>query len=167
MLGLGLFTMNIATADLMDRDEPSLQSCSVQFRQFGAKRFFHGQIRTINTREDNALVKQVLATPGNGAVLVVDGGGSLRTALVGDVIAALAFTHGWSGLVLHGAVRDSVALGKIEIGIKALGTNPRKSAKKATGTLDVAVTFGDVTFKPGDWLYSDDDGVVTSAQRLH
>ncbi|MDB6126386.1 MAG: rraA [Verrucomicrobia bacterium] len=159
--------MKIATADLMDRDEPSLQSCSVQFRQFGAKQHFHGQIRTISTREDNALVKQVLSTPGNGAVLVVDGGGSLRTALVGDVIADLAFTNGWGGLILHGAVRDAAALGNIEIGIKALGTNPRKSAKKATGSVDVAVTFGDVTFTPGHWLYADNDGVVTSAQRLH
>lgn len=159
--------MKIATADLMDRDEPSLQSCSTQFRQFGGRRNFHGQIRTLTTLEDNALVKQILSTPGAGAVLVVDGGGSLRTALTGDLIAGLAQSNGWSGVILHGAVRDTEALARIDLGIKALGSNPRKSAKKATGSIDVAITFGDVTFKPGEWLYSDDDGIVVSARQLH
>ena len=110
--------------------------------------------------QDNALVKKVLSEPGNGAVLVVDGGGSLHTALVGDLIAGLARDNGWAGLVVNGAVRDTEALGALDLGIKALGSNPRKSAKLATGQVDVPVSFGGATFRPGRHLYSDDDGVV-------
>jgi regulator of ribonuclease activity A len=98
--------------------------------------------------------------PGSGSVLVVDGAGSLRTALVGDLIAGAALASGWAGLVLHGAVRDSAALSRLDLGIKALGTNPRKSAKTGAGAVDVPVTFGGVTFWPGDFLHADDDGVV-------
>jgi regulator of ribonuclease activity A len=127
---------------------------------------FHGPVRTITTLEDNALIKQVLAEPGKGAVLVVDGGGSLRTALLGDLIAASAAASGWAGVIIFGAVRDTAALAGIELGIKALGTNPRKSAKRATGKVDVPVTFGGATFAPGSWVYCDDDGVVVSAGQL-
>jgi regulator of ribonuclease activity A len=127
---------------------------------------FHGPVRTITTLEDNALIKQVLAEPGKGAVLVVDGGGSLRTALLGDLIAASAAASGWAGVIIFGAVRDTAALAGIKLGIKALGTNPRKSAKRATGKVDVPVTFGGATFAPGSWVYCDDDGVVVSAGQL-
>jgi regulator of ribonuclease activity A len=127
---------------------------------------FHGPVRTIKALEDNALIKQVLAEPGKGAVLVVDGGGSLRTALLGDLIAASAAASGWAGVIIFGAVRDTAALAGIELGIKALGTNPRKSAKRATGKVDVPVTFGGATFAPGSWVYCDDDGVVVSAGQL-
>ena len=113
--------------------------------------------------EDNALLKSVLSTPGEGGVLVIDGGGSLHTALVGDVIAELARSNGWIGLVVHGAVRDASTLRGIELGIKALGTNPRKSSKTGTGDRDVTVSFGGVTFVPGDIAYSDDDGIVVVA----
>jgi regulator of ribonuclease activity A len=99
-------------------------------------------------------------------VLVVDGGASLRVALVGDMIAALAVAHGWAGLVIYGAVRDSIALAKLEIGIKALGTNPLKSAKQGLGEIDVPVTFGGATLAPGSMLYSDDDGLLVSAGAL-
>jgi regulator of ribonuclease activity A len=110
--------------------------------------------------EDNALLKSVLSTRGDGGVLVIDGAGSLHTALVGDVIAELARDNGWVGLVVHGAVRDTAALRSIDIGIKALGTNPRTSAKTGAGERDVVVNLGGVPFVPGKLAYSDDDGIV-------
>ena len=113
--------------------------------------------------EDNALLKSVLSTPGEAGVLVIDGAGSLHTALVGDLIAELAQSNGWAGLVIHGAVRDAAALRGIDLGIKALGTNPRKSGKTGAGERDVTVSFGGVTFEPGDIAYSDDDGIVVVA----
>ena len=113
--------------------------------------------------EDNALLKSVLSTPGEAGVLVIDGAGSLHTALVGDLIAELAHSNGWAGLVIHGAVRDAAALRDINLGIKALGTNPRKSSKTGAGERDVTVSFGGVTFEPGDIAYSDDDGIVVVA----
>ena len=152
--------MEFSTADLVDEHGEALQSCDLQLRQFGGRRRFHGPIRTVACFEDNALVRQVLSEPGDGAVLVVDGGGSLHTALVGDLIAGLAQANGWAGVVVHGAVRDTEALGGLDIGIKALGSNPRKSAKLATGQVDVPVHFGGVSFRPGEHLYSDEDGVV-------
>ena len=152
--------MEFSTADLVDEHGEALQSCDLQLRQFGGRRRFHGPIRTVACFEDNALVRQVLSEPGDGAVLVVDGVGSLHTALVGDLIAGLAQANGWAGVVVHGAVRDTEALGGLDIGIKALGSNPRKSAKAATGQIDVPVRFGGVTFRPGEHLYSDEDGVV-------
>jgi regulator of ribonuclease activity A len=150
------------TADLVDDIGDHVRSCDIQFRQFGGRRQFAGPISTVRCFEDNALVKAVLSEPGDGAVLVIDGAGSLHTALVGDVIAALARSNGWVGLVVHGAVRDAAALRGIDIGIKALGTNPRKSTKTGAGERDVAVDFGGVTFVPGDVLYSDDDGIVVT-----
>lgn len=151
------------TADLVDEIGDHVRSCDVQFRQLGGHRRFAGPIRTLRCYEDNALVKQVLAEPGAGRVLVVDGGASLRTALVGDVIAELAAHNEWAGLVLHGAVRDVVALGELPIGVKALGTNPRKSGKTGAGEVDVPVSFGSVTFSRGDVLFSDADGIVVVA----
>jgi regulator of ribonuclease activity A len=149
-----------ATADLVDAYGPELRVCDVQFRQFGGRRIFSGPVRTVSCHEDNALLRDLLRTPGSGSVLVVDGGGSLRTALVGDLIAGAAQASGWAGVVVHGAVRDSAALSGLDLGIKALGTNPRKSAKTGAGGVDIPVTFGHVTFQPGDMLHSDDDGIV-------
>ena len=158
--------VNIPTADLIDAHGDRLQSCEVQFRQFGGRRNFHGPGRTIRTLEDNALLKQMLAEPGQGAVLVVDGGGSLRAALLGDLIAARALENGWAGVIIFGAVRDTVALGQLDLGIKALGSNPRKSGKVGTGSRDILVSFGGATFTPGAWVYSDDDGIVVSPTQL-
>lgn len=149
-----------ATADLVDQYGPQLRVCDTQFRQFGGRAAFSGPVRTISCYEDNALLRELLRTPGEGCVLVVDGGGSLHTALVGDLIAGAAQDNGWAGLVLHGAVRDSAALARLDIGIKALGTNPRKSSKDGVGAIDVPVGFGGVTFTPGDHLHADEDGVV-------
>jgi regulator of ribonuclease activity A len=158
--------MSFATADLVDAHSDVVQSCEAQFRQYGGRVRFHGPIRTIKSTEDNALVKQTLATMGDGAVLVIDGGASLRSALVGDLMAALAQKNGWAGLVIWGAVRDTVALGELDIGIKALGSNPWRSSKNGTGQIDVPVSFGGVEFRPGSWLYSDEDGILVSSRRL-
>ncbi|MGI5453570.1 ribonuclease E activity regulator RraA [Streptomyces sp. CA-249302] len=148
------------TADLVDEYGDQLRVCDLQFRQFGAHRSFAGTVRTVSCHEDNGLLRDLLRTPGHGSVLVVDGQGSLRTALVGDLIAGAAEQNGWAGLVLHGVVRDSAALAGLKLGIKALGTNPRKSSKAAQGAVDVPVTIGGLTFHPGDRLHADDDGIV-------
>ena len=152
------------TADLVDQLGDDVRSCDLQLRQLGGTARFAGPVRTVRCRNDNALVKQVLSTPGDGGVLVVDGGGSLASALVGDVIAGLAVDNGWAGLVLHGVVRDAVALAALPLGIKALGTNPRKSRKAAEGEVDVVVGFGGVVFAPGDWVFSDEDGILVLSQ---
>ena len=158
--------MSFVTADLVDAHSDIVQSCEAQFRQYGGRVRFHGQIRTVKSTEDNALVKQALATPGNGAVLVIDGAASLRCALVGDLMAGAAQKNGWSGLVIWGAVRDVVALAGLDVGIKALGSNPWKSSKNGTGQVDVPVSFGGVEFRPGNWLYSDEDGILVSSRQL-
>lgn len=152
--------MSIATADLYDERGEQLQSLPLQMRSFGAHARFNGPIRTVRCFEDNALLKSVLSTPGEGAVLVIDGAGSLQTALMGDIIAALAVENGWAGAVINGPIRDSAAIDKLAIGVKALGTNPRKSAKTGAGEADVVVEFGGVTFRPGAHLWSDEDGVL-------
>jgi regulator of ribonuclease activity A len=149
-----------ATADLVDEHGDALASCDLQLRQYGGRPSFTGVARTVHCHQDNALVKQLLSTSGDGQVLVVDGGGSLHCALMGDLIAASAVQHGWAGVVIHGAVRDVAALRHLPLGIKALGSNPRKSAKDGAGEVDVPVSFGGVTFRPGQRLWSDDDGVV-------
>jgi regulator of ribonuclease activity A len=154
-----------STADLYDEHGDALASCDLQLRQFGAVSRFSGPAVTVRCHEDNALVKSVLSEPGAGRVLVVDGGGSLHTALMGDLIAGSAVANGWSGVVIHGAVRDVAVLATLELGIKALGSNPRKSAKTGAGERDVPVSFGNATFGPGDLVHSDDDGVVVLPRR--
>ena len=152
------------TADLVDEHGDALHSCDLQFRQYGGRARFAGRVRTVSCFRDNALLKSVLSQPGAGAVLVVDGRGSLHTALVGDLIAGLGVANGWSGVVIHGAVRDAVALGGLDLGIKALGSNPRKSAKTGSGEVDVPVEFGGVRFVPGARLFSDEDGILVTPQ---
>ena len=152
-----------ATADLVDDIYPDVRSCDLQLQNYGATTMFAGPITTVRCFQDNALLKSVLSEPGNGGVLVVDGAGSLHTALVGDVIAGLGAEHGWAGIVVHGTVRDASTLRTIDIGIKALGTNPRKGTKTGEGDRDVAVTFGGVTFTPGEIAYCDEDGIVVVA----
>ena len=155
-----------ATADLIDEHEAILQSCDLQFRDFGGQTRFHGPIRTVACREDNVLVRATLSQPGNGRVLVIDGGGLLHRALVGDVIAGLAIENGWAGIVVNGAIRDAAAIGSMTIGLKALGTNPRRCAKTGVGAVDIPVAFGGVIFTPGAHLYADEDGIVVSAHAL-
>jgi regulator of ribonuclease activity A len=148
------------TADLVDEIGPDVRSCDLQFGQYGRRSQFAGPITTVRCFEDNALLKSVLSEPGNSGVLVIDGDGSLHSALVGDIIAGLGVDNGWAGLIINGAVRDAATLRTLEIGIKALGTNPRKSTKTGEGVRDVAVEFGGVVFVPGHIAYSDDDGIV-------
>ncbi|BBZ02172.1 putative 4-hydroxy-4-methyl-2-oxoglutarate aldolase [Mycolicibacterium chitae] len=149
-----------ATADLVDEIGPEVRSCDLQLRQFGGRSMFAGPISTVRCFQDNALLKSVLSEPGNGGVLVIDGDASVHTALVGDLIAELGRSNGWAGVIVNGAVRDSAILRTLDIGIKALGTNPRKSTKTGAGERDVEVSFGGVTFRPGEIVHSDDDGIV-------
>lgn len=151
------------TADLVDDIGPDVRSCDLQFRQFGGRSQFAGPISTVRCFEDNALLKSVLSQSSAGGVLIIDGAGSLHAALVGDLIAELARSNGWAGLIVNGAVRDAAALRGIDVGIKALGTNPRKSSKSGAGERDVEISLGGVTFVPGDTAYSDDDGIVVTA----
>jgi regulator of ribonuclease activity A len=153
-------TEAIATADLHDEHGDALESTDLQFRQFGGRTRFAGPAVTVRCHEDNALLRSVLGEPGAGRVLVVDGGGSLHRALVGDIIAKLALDNGWAGVIVNGAVRDVAVLATLDLGIKAVGANPRKSAKTGAGERDVPVTFGGATFTPGAVVHSDDDGVV-------
>lgn len=158
--------MEFATADLYDDFGAELESCSTQFRSYGARPRFWGRIETVRCFEDNVLVKQALETAGDARVLVVDGGGSLDAALMGDMIAGSAVRHCWAGVVINGAVRDVVALAGLDLGIKALGSNPRKSAKSGAGERDVPVEFGGVTFRPGAFVYCDEDGIVVASRSL-
>jgi regulator of ribonuclease activity A len=149
-----------STADLLDRHGDRAAVCLLPLRSFGARRAFAGPIATVRCHEDNVLVKRMVAEPGEGRVLVVDGGGSDRVALVGDAVAGLALANGWAGLVINGCVRDAAALAGLELGVLALGTNPRPSGKTGAGEVDVPVGFGGVTFRPGALLTADEDGVV-------
>ncbi|MBN9612148.1 MAG: ribonuclease E activity regulator RraA [Actinobacteria bacterium] len=152
--------MDISTADLYDERGEELQSVSLQLQNLGGRARFSGPVRTVRCHRDNALLKSVLGTPGDGAVLVVDGGGALESALVGDLIAGLAVEHGWAGIVVHGVIRDRAAIGELPIGVKALGSNPAKSSKTGAGEADVPVSFGGAVFRPGATLWSDEDGIL-------
>ncbi len=150
----------IFTADLYDQRGDELDSLGLQLQDIGGHVAFHGPVRTVRCHRDNALVKATLATPGDGAVLVVDGGGSLESALVGDLIAASAVAQGWAGIIVHGAIRDREAIGALPLGVKALGSNPRKSAKDGVGEVDVPVEIAGVVFRPGAHVWADADGVL-------
>ena len=159
--------MTIATTDLSDA-HPQAQVCEPMFADFGGRIDFHGPIRTLKIFEDNALVRAELEKPGEGRVLVVDGGGSMRCALVGGNLGALGVKNGWAGIVVNGCVRDSEELAAQDIGIKALGTHPRKSEKGLhSGHVDKVVSFAGANFSPGAWLYADADGIVVSDQPIH
>jgi regulator of ribonuclease activity A len=155
----------VSTADLLDA-HPDAAVCELQLPSFGAVRAFSGPIATVRCFEDNVLVKQRASEPGEGRVLVVDGGGSFRCALVGDTVASLALANGWAGLVLHACVRDVAALRDLAVGIRALGSCPRPSGKGGEGELDVPVRFGNATFAPGAVLHADDDGIVVAAGQM-
>lgn len=159
--------MTLATADLCDAHRDKVKVCHIPFRSFGQVAAFHGPIRTLSVLDDNALVRQTLERPGHGAVLVINGGGSLKRALVGDNLAKLAIDNGWAGIIVHGAIRDSGVIDTMGVGLKALGTIPLRADRDAIGEIDIPTAFGGVIFTPGDWLYADADGVVVSAQRLH
>jgi regulator of ribonuclease activity A len=156
-----------STTDLCDA-HPDVQVCDPVFWDFGKRRAFHGAIATLKVFEDNALVRAALETAGQGRVLVVDGGGSRRCALVGGMLGVLATDHGWAGLVVHGCVRDVSELAVCEVGIKALAPHPRKSDKGLHGgQAGRAVRFAGVDFRPGAWLYADADGIVVADTPIH
>jgi regulator of ribonuclease activity A len=159
--------MVFATTDLCDQYGAEVRVAQPVFRDWGGTPAFAGPIETLQVFEDNALVRQVLETPGQGRVLVVDGGGSLRAALVGGNLAALAQRNGWAGLVVNGCIRDAAELAATPLGVKALAAIPRRSDKAGTGARGVPVTFAGVTFTPGVWLYSDRDGIVIADRELH
>ncbi|MGW0821079.1 ribonuclease E activity regulator RraA [Streptomyces sp. NPDC002845] len=149
-----------ATADVYDRLEGTARTCTVPLHTYGGRVRFGGVIDTVRCCEDNVLVRTALSRPGHGRVLVIDGAASLRTALLGDVLACLARDNGWSGVIVHGAVRDVARLRETDFGVAALGSNPRRSGKAGTGTSGEPVCFGEVVFTPGDTVHVDEDGVV-------
>ena len=159
--------MSFATTDLSDA-HPAVQVCDPIFHDFGGKRAFHGAIRTLKIFEDNALLRSTLETPGEGKVLVVDAGGSARCAVLGGNLGQLAVKNNWAGLVIYGYIRDSAEIVALPVGVKALGVHPRKSEKGLhSACVDRPISFAGVTFRPGEWLYSDADGVVVSEKPIH
>ena len=159
--------MDFFTADLLDKHEDLLHAGRVQiaapvFRSYGGRQSFSGVITTLKLFEDNSLVRKALEQPGDGCVLVVDGGGSLRCALVGDQLAQLATNNGWAGIVVNGCIRDSRAISGMRLGVLALATHPLKTVKKNIGDANVPVNFAGVRFAPGQQLYADEDGLIVS-----
>lgn len=148
------------TSDVYDEFEDQVESLDLQLQSLGQHRQFHGRIRTVQCLHDNGLVKSIANEPGDGQVLIVDGGGSLRSALMGGNIAQAFADNGWAGVIIHGPVRDRHEINALPLGVKALGSNPRKSAKDGIGVRDVPVTIGNVEFIPGAMVYADEDGVV-------
>ena len=154
------------TPDLCDAYPDQVQVLEPMFSNFGGHDSFGGQIVTLKCFEDNSRVKEQAELDGKGKVLVVDGGGSLRCALLGDMIAEKAARNGWEGLVIYGCVRDVDVLAQTQVGIQALASHPLKSQKRGLGDLDVVVTFAGVTFHPGHYLYADNNGILVSPEEL-
>lgn len=158
--------MTYATTDLCDDHADKLQVAEPVFRDFGSTTRFHGPITTLKLFEDNSLVRDTLETPGNGGVLVVDGGGSMRCALLGGNLAVLAQDNGWAGVVVYGCIRDHEEIEATTVGVKALAAHPLKSRKQGVGEKNIPVRFAGVSFEPGAWLYADRDGLVVSPKAL-
>jgi regulator of ribonuclease activity A len=154
--------LDFKTADLYDQHGETLRVCEPIFGDYGGLVRFTGPVATVKCFEDNTHVKAALAEPGEGRVLVVDAGGSMRCAMLGDVIAQSAVDNGWVGVLMYGCIRDSREIADMDLGVKALGTNPRKSQRRGEGQRDIPVAFAGVTFRPGDWVYCDEDGVVVA-----
>lgn len=158
-------TTEIVTPDLCDA-YPEVMVLEPVFANFGGIDSFYGRIRTVKCFEDNSMVKQAVAEPGNGDVLVVDAGGSHRCAMLGDMLAEQAAQSGWAGVVMYGCVRDVDILATLPLGVQALGSHPRKSDKRGEGQRDIPVTFAGVTLQPGQWLYADNNGIIIAEQAL-
>lgn len=158
--------MKIVTPDLCDAYPELVRVVEPIFTNYGGKSAFGGEVLTIKCHEDNSLVKEHVGNPGNGRVMVVDGGGSLRCALLGDMLAANAVKNGWAGIIIYGCIRDVDDIRTMDLGVQALRTIPIKSNRQGRGDLNIAVTFGGVTFKPGEFVYADNNGIIVSAQKL-
>lgn len=154
------------TTDICDQFSERLRIASPIFVDYGGRRLFEGEVVTVKVFEDNSLVREALEQPGEGRILVVDGGGSMRCALLGDQLAALGQRNGWAGAIVYGCIRDSADIGAMDFGVKALMTHPLKSVKKGIGDRGVPVTFAGITIRPGDYLYADHDGIVVADERL-
>ena len=155
-----------STPDLCDANPDTVSIAEPIFKSYGAKPAFGGQIVTVKCFEDNSRVKELAATDGTGKVMVVDGGGSLRRALLGDLIAENARENNWEGFIIYGCVRDVEVISEIGIGVKALNSIPLKTERKGKGELNVPVTFAGVTFNPGEYVYADGTGIIVSPQEL-
>lgn len=158
--------MNVKTADLSDAYGKEVEVCQQEFKSFGKKKQFFGEISTVKVFEDNVLVNQALETLPEGNVLIVDGGGSRNCALLGDRLGGIAVTRKLAGIIINGCVRDTSDLANLDIGIFALGRNPLRSEKTGKGERDVSVAFGGITWSPGDYVYADEDGVIVSSKKL-
>jgi len=154
------------TPDICDAYPEEVAVLQPMMKSFGGLSHFCGEVVTIKCHEDNSLVKEQASLPGNGRVMVVDGGGSLRRALLGDMIAEAAVNNGWSGLIIYGSVRDVDALAALELGVQALTAIPVKTLKRGIGDLNIEIEFGGVTFNPGDYVYADNNGVVVAKTAL-
>lgn len=159
-------TKIVCTPDLCDEYPEQVNVVDPMFVNYGGREQFGGEIVTIKCFEDNSLVRELVAEPGAGKVLVVDAGGSMRRACLGDMLAEKATANGWEGIVMYGCIRDVDAISGLELGVQALGSHPMKTDKKGIGERNIAVTFGGVTFKPGEYLYADNNGVIVSPQSL-
>lgn len=154
------------TADLCDEFPDVVEVAEPVLRHYGKRRRFYGPVVTIKVHEDNVLVRKAVESPGDGKVLVVDGGGSTRRALMGDKLASLAAENGWAGVVINGSIRDSADIADIDVGVMAVATTPRKSRKRGDGDTGVSVSFAGITIRPGDFLCADEDGLLRSQQLL-
>jgi regulator of ribonuclease activity A len=158
--------VEFTTADLCDGYPELVQVAQPEFREYGGLAKFSGPIETLSVFEDNALVRQILETDGGGRVLVIDGSGSRRCALVGGRLGAVAYENGWVGLVINGSVRDTAELSQIPIGIRALNSVPLRSGKEGAGQRGTPLNFAGVAFVPGSFLYADSDGIVVAQRNL-
>ena len=158
--------MPLSTAEIHDAHPDEVAVCDAQFRSFGRRLEFAGPCATLKCHEDHRRARALVEEPGEGRVLVIDAGGSLRIGLMGDTMAALAAKNGWAGAVIYGAVRDTAAIDALDFGVKALGTTARRSNADRGGQVGEPVAFGGVTFRPGDWVYADRDAVIVSARRF-
>jgi len=163
-VGETIVTPKLATADVCDGAGEDVAVLPIDFNDYGGRRDFAGPAVTLKTLDDNTQVRTLLSTSGEGRVLVVDGGGSDRMALLGGNLAALAAKNGWAGVVIYGRIRDRHELLLEDVGVKALGACPRKSEKLGRGEVDVEVAMGGVTIHPGDWVIADADGVVIAKE---
>ncbi|HNP01615.1 MAG TPA: ribonuclease E activity regulator RraA [Agitococcus sp.] len=153
------------TPDLCDA-YPLVRVLTPMFKNFGGRKSFGGQVVTVKCFEDNSRVKELLATEGTGKVLVVDGGGSLRCALLGDMIGESAVKYGWEGVIIYGCVRDVDALAQLDLGVQALAAMPLKSVRKGVGEVGLSLSFGGVIIENGEYIYADNNGVIVSAEAL-
>ena len=158
--------MSFVTCDLCDDHPDDVRVCEPMFASFGGRETFGGEIVTVKCHEDNSRVKELLATPGKGKVLMVDGGGSLRCALMGDLIGVSAVQNGWEGVIIYGCVRDVDALAELDLGVHAVASIPLKSVRKGVGETGLDITFGGITFVQGQYVYADNNGVITSPKKL-